>query len=118
MGKISLLGMEFFAHHGYYEEERQMGNTFTVDITLKAPFQQAATHDTLADTINYEEVYALVKHQMEQPSALLEHVADRIGRQVLEQFPSVVWVKVGVAKHNPPIGGKCHQARIQTKYHR
>jgi dihydroneopterin aldolase len=33
-GKITLEGMEFFAHHGYYQEEQKIGNKFAVDIMI------------------------------------------------------------------------------------
>jgi 7,8-dihydroneopterin aldolase/epimerase/oxygenase len=115
MGKIALLGMDFHAHHGYYEEERITGNLFTVDVIIKTNFSKAAAQDTLTDTINYEEVYALIKIEMSQPSALLEHVAERIVSGLLNRFSAAQWVKIRVAKHHPPIGGDCRVARIEIK---
>jgi dihydroneopterin aldolase len=35
MGKITLEGLEFFAFHGYYDEEQKIGNKYGVDITIE-----------------------------------------------------------------------------------
>ncbi|RZK29989.1 MAG: dihydroneopterin aldolase, partial [Hymenobacter sp.] len=32
MGQIALEGLEFFAFHGYYDEEQKIGNKYGVDI--------------------------------------------------------------------------------------
>lgn len=49
---------------------------------------------------------------MEQPSRLIETVAERIISQVLEQLPAVMQVELTIAKLNPPIGGACARASI------
>jgi dihydroneopterin aldolase len=116
MGKIKLEGMEFFAYHGFYEEERRIGNRYGVDVIAKAAFDQAALHDELAGTVNYEVVYAIVKEEMSISSLLLEHVAQRIATRIVAAFPSITKLKVRMRKHNPPIGGVCKAACIEYIY--
>ncbi len=118
MGKISLQGLTFKAYHGYYDEERQKGNTFRVDITVKTNFHLAALNDDLSKTVDYEQLYAIVKEYMEQPSKLLEHVVQQIVDRVLKEHESVVWVKVSLSKFDPPIGGDCKAAKITLKKRR
>lgn len=34
LGTISLEGLEFFAYHGFYDEEQKVGNKYSLDITI------------------------------------------------------------------------------------
>ena len=111
---IELSHLTFHAHHGVLPEERLLGNTFTVDLTLEADINEAIATDQLSGTINYAEAYEVVKHEMEIPSQLLEHVCGRICSALLSHFPTLECVQVRVAKHNPPIegAGPCQSAVI------
>lgn len=109
MGKIVLEGMEFFAYHGCFHEERIIGNRFVVEVWLEADTSRAELSDLLEDTINYQSVYRIVSHEMEQKSRLLEHVARRILDSVKNNFPGITSVQVRISKVNPPLGGKVKQ---------
>lgn len=102
---IELRHLTFHAHHGVLPEERLLGNTFTVDLTLEADINEAIATDQLSGTINYAEAYEVVKREMNIPSQLLEHVCGRIGTALLHHFPTLQQVQVSVAKCNPPIEG-------------
>ncbi|MFT6880132.1 MAG: dihydroneopterin aldolase [Psychromonas sp.] len=112
MGLISLEGMEFFAYHGYYDEEQKIGNKYSIDLTIDTYLDSAAKSDRLKDTINYEELYQLVLKVMQTKHRLLEHVAYEIIEKVKETYPIVNKVTVGVSKYNPPIGGICERAKV------
>lgn len=112
MGEISLKGLKFKAYHGYYDEERQLGNTFEVDITIKTDFYKAAINDELAGTVDYEKLYAIIKDEMATPSKLLERVVQKIVDRVLQEIHAVQSVKVELSKFNPPIGGECDKAVV------
>ncbi|WP_421872389.1 dihydroneopterin aldolase [Marinoscillum sp.] len=112
MGKVSLEGMEFYARHGYYEEERKIGNKYSVDVTLDVDFSEAAMADKLEGTVNYERVYEVIAEVMNIDAQLLEHLAGKIIRQLKEEFPQVNLVEVKVSKYNPPIKGLCHRATV------
>ncbi len=111
-GEIALLGMEFFARHGFYEEEQKLGNRFQVDIFLETDFHEASENDRLSKTVNYEEVYKLIAGVMHEPARLLETLANRILEQVNVRFQQVTAAKVVIEKQNPPLGGLCQKARI------
>ena len=44
--------MKFYAYHGVLEQERRVGNTFVVDLTLTAHVENVVQTDPLEDTIN------------------------------------------------------------------
>ncbi|HRK52517.1 MAG TPA: dihydroneopterin aldolase [Cyclobacteriaceae bacterium] len=113
-GKVVLEGLEFHAYHGIYPEERSSGNKFEVDISVNTSFYESAFHDDLSGTINYEEIYSIVKKQMEVPSKLLEPVAHSIAQKILDSFSSAMRAEVTISKFNPPIGGVCRKARVSV----
>lgn len=106
MSVISIEGMDFYAFHGCFEEERAIGTRFRVDMEMNVDTFKAQQSDNLNDTVSYLDVYQVVKREMAQSSNLLEHVADRIGRAVLDEFAQVDGVRVKVTKLNPPLGGQ------------
>ncbi|MGB3618162.1 MAG: dihydroneopterin aldolase [Catalinimonas sp.] len=112
---VALEGLDFYAYHGFHDEERRLGNRYTVDVRLELDLTDAGTTDDLARTVDYGEVYARVTAVMQTPARLLEHVARQIIVRVLADFPPVTEVEVSVAKHNPPLGGLCRRARITLR---
>jgi len=112
MGTIALEGLEFFAYHGFYEEEQKMGNKYALDITIETDFIRAAQQDRLSLTVNYSTLYQIAYKVMQEPSRLLEHIGFRVIEQIRLQYPDVTKVIVKVSKFNPPIGGVCTKAAI------
>ena len=118
MGQIALEGLEFFAFHGYYDEEQRMGNKYGVDLYIRTDLLAAGELDKLGATVNYEVLYRLVAEEMSAPASLLEHVAHRVLDRVMAELPHVQRVKISVSKFNPPLGGICHRARVTLKRRR
>lgn len=112
MGKVALEGMEFYARHGYYEEERVIGNKYRVDVTLDLDFDVAATDDKLEGTVDYERVYEIVKEVMSIDAKLLEHLAGKMIKKLKSSFPQLTNVEVKISKYNPPIKGLCERAIV------
>ena len=112
---IRLEGLEFFAHHGYYEEEQKIGNKYTVDIEICLNGNADYSLDNIDDTINYEEVYEIVKDVMISPTKLLEALADRINKKIKTKFPGIEYTNTTVGKHNPPIKGICKKASVSLR---
>lgn len=111
-GKVILEGLEFHAYHGVYPHERSSGNKFEVDIEVDTEFSSSAFHDDLSGTINYEDLYALIKDVMDQPAKLLETVGQSIAENTLASFKIARRVEVRISKFNPPIGGVCRKATV------
>lgn len=109
MGKIILEGMEFFAYHGCFHEEQVIGSRFLVDVELETDTSKAELTDHLEDTVNYQSIYSLVRHEMEQKSRLLEHVGRRILDAIAGAYPEITSLNVTISKVNPPLGGKVKQ---------
>ncbi|MFC1734212.1 dihydroneopterin aldolase [candidate division KSB1 bacterium] len=117
MAEITLKAMEFFAYHGCFKEEQVIGTKFKVDLIVKGDISDSEKSDQLSDTIDYQVLYKIVKAQMEIHADLLEHLCRRIIDTVVESFPKLQYVKVKVAKLNPPLGGKLKHVSLTMEYH-
>lgn len=84
---IELEKMRFYARHGVFPQERAVGNWFEVSVSLTYEADaETEPDDNLAGTINYARVAEIVTHEMSIPSQLLETVALRIRRALLDAF--------------------------------
>ena len=118
IGIIELDDMRFWAYHGCLESEKKGGNLFLVDFHGELDMRKAAQSDSLDDTVNYGEIYDLVKREMDIPSDLLEHVAGRIIRAIAERFPEFVRFSVRVSKRKPPVGGHVQWSRVTLTFNK
>lgn len=112
MGWIIIKDMKFYAFHGHYEAEKIIGTNFKVNLFIKTDCLKAAVSDNLADALNYQEVFLLVKTEMSKKSNLLENLANRILDSLLENFPQIKKVKIKVSKCNPPMGGEIKNVSV------
>jgi dihydroneopterin aldolase len=113
MGKIRFNNMIFYAHHGYYQAERELGQKFQVDMELDFDFDKAIESDDLKDTVNFETVYKRVHHIFSSYKfTLLETLADRIAVEILENFP-INSVLIRVRKPNVPLNGFMDNVEVE-----
>lgn len=110
--KIELKDMTFYAYHGAFPQERKVGNVFVVNLEITAPLSKAVESDDLCDTINYAEVYDIIKKEMNVPSNLLEHLAGRIMNSLKVSYPDIEHIVVKLSKQNPPFGGDIKYASV------
>ena len=103
MDTITLAGVEVFAHHGVYEEERKNGQTFIVDVTVTIDLRAAGQNDDLAATLHYGDMADAIHHRVSSERwDLIERVAERVAELVLEDG-RVERVEVTVHKPQAPI---------------
>ncbi len=107
--------MKFHAYHGCLDFEKRDGNTFLVNLILELNTEKAEISDKLEDTLNYQEVYDVVKHEMEIPSNLIEHAARRIFDALIENFPQILHLNLRLSKLNPPLGGDVKSVSVEIR---
>lgn len=110
---IILQEMHFYAYHGVLPQERVVGGDYTVSVEVDVDTTAAMEHDVVDMTLNYAELYEVVRCEMLTPSDLLEHLAGRIGKAIMTAFPQVKAVDLIVMKDNPPMGADCKGAGIK-----
>jgi len=101
--RITLSGIEVFAHHGVHQFERDYGQKFLIDVTVALDLGPAGASDNVAETLHYgdlaRQIEAIVKTD---PADLIETVAQRISEAVLEH-PLAEAVEVTVHKPQAPL---------------
>jgi dihydroneopterin aldolase len=103
--RMVLHNMVFYGYHGVYAAEREMGQRIEVDLELSMDLRQAGRLDDLDYSVNYAEIYTMVKSIVEeQEFKLMEGLAEAIAGEVLAAFPAES-VCVRVRKPQPPVGG-------------
>jgi len=110
--KIHLSGMEFYAHHGCFPEERKVGTLFKVDLVLEYDATQAATTDELKYAVNYQSIYLDVQEIMKHPVNLLETICQNILDKIQKKYSQVNHAEVTVHKINPALGGKVAEVSV------
>jgi dihydroneopterin aldolase len=101
--KVSLNGIDVYAHHGVHPAERELGQRFVIDVHLWTDCSAAADSDSLHQALDYTAVHACIKESTAGTSfQLIEALAGYLCRVLLESFP-VDKVQVTVQKPNPPI---------------
>lgn len=100
---IQIEKLRVYAYHGVGPQEARVGNEFEVDVLLEIPCPQAVVTDSLAHTLDYGKIVQIVESEMAERSQLLEHVASRIQRSLITEYPAITGGKVSVWKLQPPI---------------
>lgn len=101
--RIFLNDIQVHARHGVMAQETQVGGDFLVSVSMEADVERAGETDAIEDTVNYADIADVVRQEMAVPSKLLEHVATRIARRLLNEFSLSQSVTVRVTKLCPPI---------------
>jgi dihydroneopterin aldolase len=103
-GIIKVTGIKIYAYHGCLSEESHIGGNYIVDVIITAELKEAIHSDNISRTVDYGDVYNIVKKQMGIRSNLIEHVAKRIADELLK-LPKTEKAEVTVTKINPPLNG-------------
>ncbi len=112
MIEINLNDAEFFAHHGYYAEERVLGSRFIVDISVSFAPQGNLNEDEIGNTVNYEQLYNIACDEMKITRKLIETVAQSILDKIKNEFPFVIKIRVCLKKMDPPLKGKVGHSSV------
>jgi dihydroneopterin aldolase len=112
---IGLEGMEFYAYHGVYEEERKIGGKYIVDVLVYTNAKEAELHDDLNGTVNYEQIYKAVEQNMLQPVKLIERLARKIMDDIRLFIVKEDTIRIKIRKLNPPLGAKVEASVVEIE---
>lgn len=112
MNYIEIKGMKFHSFIGHYDEEKQIGNKFNIDLKVGTNIEKSAKTDSLNDALDYVSLYADVKKQMSVKCNLVENVAERIKSIIFKKHQSVDNIYLKISKLSPKIGGMVDEVSI------
>ena len=100
---VHLTDLRFYAHHGIYDGEFELGSEFEVNLQVMYE-EKKIKFDSLKNILNYVELYHIVKKRMNMPTPLIEEVAESIIRKIRHEYSFVKEVSISIFKLQPPIG--------------
>ncbi|NOY05715.1 MAG: dihydroneopterin aldolase [Chlorobi bacterium] len=111
---IRLNNAIFYGYHGNEHGEEALGGKYHIDVEIETDFRAATETDNLDDTINYESVYRHVHHLVtEHRFYLIETLAQRIVKVLLDKFPRIQSIAVRVRKPGAPIHGVVDNVEVE-----
>lgn len=114
MDKMHINGLEVFAYHGIFEEEKNRGQKFVMDITLEADLRPACDSDSLEDTIDYGAVCETVENVMrEKKCDLIECAAQRVIQALFARFDKIAAVSLYLRKPQAPVISRIEYAAVE-----
>lgn len=111
---LRLSGMNFYGYHGVSAAEKETGRQFQVDCEIELDLSESGHSDRLVDTVDYAEVYSIVKETVEGKAfALLEALAAELAQKILDKFP-IYRVTLRVRKLHPPLAGQVSHIEVEV----
>ena len=110
--------ISFQGRCGVALDERSTPQPLLADLEFICPAQGAIQTDMLSKTIDYAEVSSrVVAIGNTEECALLETLADRISRILLEEFP-IKTLRIWLRKTKPPLDHVIGSVGVRLTYHR
>lgn len=104
--RLFLRALPFYARHGVYDAERELGQRFIIDVDCWLDTRPAAWADDASLTVSYQGIYEQVAAVVaDDPVHLIETLAERIATRLLDHFDMVEQVRVVVHKPGAPVTG-------------
>jgi dihydroneopterin aldolase len=111
---IRLVGLTFYGYHGLSAAEKETGRVFEVDCELMLDLATAGHTDRIGDTVDYGEVYTVIRDMVEgRAYALIEGLAGELAGILLDKFP-VYGVTLRIRKLHPPVAGPARHIEVEV----
>lgn len=116
MDHIILRDLAFFAYHGVYEEEAQLGQRFYFDIDCGLDLRPAGKSDHEGDTVRYDHIAKRIEIIVTQRRfKLIEALAETVAQDLLTHFDRIKEVTLKVRKPEAPIPAIIKDIAVQIK---
>ena len=113
MDKIRLNNVQIYAYHGLFNEEKQLGQKFQIDVEISSNLKKSCYTDNIDDTINYKDVYNIITSCFaNHKKNLIESLAEDMANQILN-INGVVDTTIIIRKPSVPIDGICDSVEIE-----
>ncbi|MFM6949267.1 MAG: dihydroneopterin aldolase [Aquirufa sp.] len=109
--QVNLENLRFFAFHGFFPEERILGNWYLINLHITL-HSDREIKDVLGQTLDYGSLYAVCKEVMNDPVDLLETVVERIVERIKFLSDQIAEINLELFKENPPLGQSSGKSSI------
>ncbi len=115
MEKIKILNLRLHGKHGVYDFEKKKEGVFELDIYMHLNLRVALLSDDLKDSVDYSKIVELVKKIFsENDCNLIEYVAGRICKGIIEKYP-IEKVVIKIRKPHAPIDADFDTVEVEIE---
>ena len=100
-GTFTFNAIQLYGFHGVHPEEVKVGSCFYLDVKAVLKINLNEEKPTLINSIDYEQVYSVIKLVFDKREALIETVALNIYNALKDKFPQVEHWAISIKKQNP-----------------
>ena len=100
---LKIKDIKLWARVGVLEEERELGQLFSLDVFLWTDFQNCTQNDDIKSTVDYSKLVEILKHQSKEICCFtIEKFSNEILKIINEEF-RLSRIEIILTKCNPPI---------------
>ena len=102
---LKIKDIKLWARVGVLEEERELGQLFSLDVFLWADFKNCTQNDDIKKTVDYSKLVEILKYQSKKICCFtIEKYSSEILKIINEEF-ELSRIKIILTKCKPPIIG-------------
>ena len=102
---LKIENIKLWARVGVLDEERQLGQLFSLDIFLWTNFEKCTVNDDIKKTVDYSKLVEMLKDQSKKIYCFtIEKYSNEI-LEIIDETFRLSKIKIVLTKCNPPIDG-------------
>ena len=102
---LKIKDIKLWARVGVLEQERDLGQLFSLDVFLWSDFENCTQYDDIKSTVDYSKLVKILKYQSKKICCLtIEKYSNEILKIIDEEF-QLSKIKIILTKCKPPITG-------------
>ena len=102
---LKIENIKLWARVGVLDEERKLGQFFSLDIFLWSNFEKCTVNDDIKKTVDYSKLVQILKDQSNRIYCLTIEKYSNAILEIINQEFKLSKVKIILTKCNPPITG-------------
>ena len=113
---LKIKDIKLWARVGVLEEERELGQLFSLDVFIWADFENCTKNDDIKSTVDYSKLVKLLKYQSKKIYCFtIEKYSNEILKIIDQEF-QLSRIKIILTKCKPPIIGFNGEVSIVRDY--
>ena len=102
---LKIENIKLWARVGVLEEERKLGQLFSLDIFLWTNFEKCTADDDIQQTIDYSKLVQILKDQSKEIYCFTIEKYSKAILEIIDEKYELSKIKIILTKCNPPITG-------------
>ena len=102
---LKIENIKLWARVGVLDEERKLGQLFSLDIFLWTDFENCTVNDDIKKTVDYSKLVQILKDQSKRIYCFTIEKYSNVILEMIDQEFNLSKIKIILTKCNPPITG-------------